>query len=180
MSITPKIAVAALAAGVVLAGLGGAPARASDIPRIGVIDVPRVLDEYEGFKDARKDLDKDRADREQQFGERYKALQKLGADLKEQASMLSEAKRKERQADLEKKAQDLEQWRQSQNKELQDREEGLMKRLEADVRKALEKIGADGKFAMVVRKDLLLYVDKSHVDLTDSVLAELRKQGKGG
>lgn len=178
MSSASRAAATVLAATTLLAA-GAGSVRASDIPRIGMIDVPRVLEEYEGFKDATKALDKERLAGEQEYSERVKALQKLGKDFKDQSSMLSEAKRKEKQADLEKKAQDLEEWRQTKSKELQEKQEGLMKRLEADVRAALARIGADGKFAFVVRKDFLLYVDKSAVDLTDSVLTELRKQSTG-
>lgn len=151
------------------------PAAARDI-KIGYIEVPRLLEEFEGFKDARKDLDKTRADREEEFGRRAKALSKEAQDIKDNAKLLSPAKQKETEAAFNKKAQDLEEWRQTQNKELQEREEGLVKRLESDVRKTLETVGADGKFSFVVRKDLMLYMDPDATDLTDRVLAALRKQ----
>ena len=151
------------------------PAVAKDC-KIGYIEVPRLLEEFEGFKDARKDLDKTRADREEEFGRRAKLLSKEAQDIKEGARLLSPAKQKEKEAAFNKKAQELEEWRQTQNKELQEREEGLVKRLESDVRKTLETVGADGKFSFVVRKDLMLYMDADATDLTDRVLAALRKQ----
>jgi outer membrane protein len=147
--------------------------------KIGYIDVPRILAEYEGYKEARKDLDRTRSDREEEFGKRATALKKMAQEIQEGAKLLSEPKRREKEQDYMKKAQELEEWRVSQNKDLQDREEGLIKRLEADVRKALEMIGAKGKFSFVVRGDLMLYVDKSSEDLTDQVLDSLRKQSKG-
>jgi Skp family chaperone for outer membrane proteins len=54
----------------------------------------------------------------------------------------------------------------------------MVKRLEGDVRAVLAKIGPDGGFSFVVRRDLFLYADKDVQDLTDQVLASLRKQAK--
>ena len=152
-----------------------APAVARDC-KIGYIDVPRLLEEFEGFKDARKYLDKTRADREEEFGRRAKELNKLAQEIKEGAKLLSPAKQREKEQDFNKRAQALEEWRQGQNKELQEREEGLVKRLETDVRKVLETVGADGKYSFVVRRDLMLYMDPDSTDLTDRVLATLSKQ----
>ncbi len=72
-------------------------------------------------------------------------------------------------------AQKLEKWRLDQNKELSEREEGLLKRLESDVREALAKIGSKGKYSFVVRRDLMLYMNSSAKDLTDKVLDVLRE-----
>jgi len=152
--------------------------RAKDV-KIGYIDVPRILAEYEGYKDARKDLDRTRADREDEFTKRATALKKMAQEIQEGAKLLSEPKRREKETEYMKKAQELEEWRVTQNKDLQEREEGLIKRLESDVRKALETIGEKGKFSFVVRGDLMLYVEKSAEDLTDAVLEALRKQSKG-
>jgi len=152
--------------------------RAKDM-KIGYIDVPRILAEYEGYKDARKELDRTRSDREDEFTKRATSLKKLAQEIQDGAKLMSEPKRREKEQDYMKKAQELEEWRVTQNKDLQDREEGLIKRLETDVREALKTIGEKGKFSFVVRGDLMLYVEKSAEDLTDAVLAALRKQAKG-
>ncbi len=165
-----------VAASVLLAA-GGA-ARAKNC-KIGYIDVPRILAEYEGYKQARKDLERTRAEREEEFTKRATALKKKGQEFQEGAKLLSEAKRRQREQEYMKEAQALEAWRFKQNRELQDQDEGLIKRLESDVREALETIGAKGKFSFVVRGDLMLYVEKDAEELTDRVLAALRRQFKG-
>lgn len=144
--------------------------------KIGYIDVPRILEEYEGFKEARRDLDRDKKTFEEDYGRRGASLQKMMQELQDGAKMLSEAKKKEKAVEFEKKRKDFMEWQQDQSRRLQEREEGIIKRLEGDVRKVLERIGADGGYAFVVRRDLLLYVRKDSTDLTDQVLAALRKQ----
>lgn len=144
--------------------------------KLGYIDVPRILEEYEGFKEARKDLDRDKKTFEDDYGRRGATLQKMMQEIQESAKMLSEAKKKEKAVEFEKKRKDFMEWQQDQSRRLQEREEGIIKRLEGDVRKVLERVGADGGYAFVVRRDLLLYVRKDSTDLTDQVLAALRKQ----
>ena len=168
-----RLRIAALAAALVLPW-GRAVAAADD--KIGYIDVPRILEEYEGFKEARKDLDRDKKTYEEDYNRKGASLQKMVQELQEGAKMLSEAKRKEKAQDFEKKRKDFMEWQQEQSRRLQEREEGIIKRLEGDVRKVLEKVGADGGYGFVVRRDLLLYVRKDSTDLTDQVLAALRKQ----
>lgn len=173
----PRALPVLLAAGLLAAGLGARPAAARDT-KVGVIDVPRLFEEFEGFKDARKDLDTLRKDREKENEKRVMDLRRQVDEYQRGAKLLSEAKQKEKMAELNKKNSELQEWQSNQSKDLQEREEGMVKRLEGDVRKALEKIGPDGSFAFVVRKDLFLYSDKDVVDLTDQVLAALRKSAK--
>ena len=144
--------------------------------KIGYIDVPRILEEYEGFKEARKDLDRDKKAFEEDYSRKGATLQKMMQELQDGAKMLSEAKRKEKAMEFEKRRKEFMEWQQDQSHKMQEREEGIIKRLEGDVRKVLEKVGADGGYAFVVRRDLLLYVRKDSTDLTDQVLAALRKQ----
>lgn len=171
-----RLLAGAILSAVVTVPFGGC-AVAGDV-KIGYIDVTRILEEYEDFKEARADLDNERKDREEQLTRKVEELQKLGKELKEKASILSEAKRKAKEQDFMKKQQDLEAWRAAQSKELAEKEEGLVKRLEADVRKVLDKLAEKEKMAFVVRRDLFLYMQPGSKDLTSSVLAELRKQKK--
>jgi outer membrane protein len=152
-------------------------ARAADV-RIGYIDVPRVLEEYQEFKDARKDLDRERQDREDEYAKKVEELKKMGKDLKEKGSLLTEAKRRAKETEFMKKQQEIEEWRATQSKELAEKEEGLVKRLEADVRRVLEKVAVKEKMTFVVRRDLFLYMQPDAKDLTGVVLEELRKQSK--
>jgi outer membrane protein len=167
-----------VAAGLLAAGLLAPGVAAAKADKVGYIDVPRVLEEFEGFRDGRKDLERDRKAFGEEYQRRVMALNKMAQDIQQGGGMLSEAKKKEKLADFEKKRGEFSEWQELESKKLQDREEGMIKRLEADVRKALETIGADGGFSFVVRKDLFLYVEKGAVDLTDPVLASLRRTAK--
>lgn len=163
---------------IVCAGLLiGAPALAKDC-KIGYIEVPRILEEYEGYKKARKDLEKMRADREEEFKQRAAELENTRRKLQESLKLLSETKRREKEEEFMSEAQELEKWRLTQNKELTDREEGLLKRLESDVRKALDRIAKKGGYLFVVRKDIMLYMTEDATDLTDKVLDTLQKVEK--
>ncbi len=160
-----------------LAVVPALPACAGDC-RMGYIDVPRVLEEYDEFKASRKDLEKIREDREEEFAKRYKELQKMSRDLREKASLLSESKRRDKESEIMRKSQELEEWRTTNSKELMEKEEGLVKRLESDVRKVLEKLAEKERVDFVVRRDLFLFMKKDAKDLTSATLAELRRQAK--
>jgi len=151
--------------------------RASEC-RIGYIEVPRILEEFDEFKEARSDLDKARADREEEAAKKYEEIAKLGKELKEGGATLSESKRRAKEKEFMKKQQELQKWGEDQRKELAEKEEGMVKRLEADVRKVLEKVAEKEKIDFVVRRDLFLYMRKDSKDLTNVVLAELRRQAK--
>jgi len=155
----------------------GSSASASDC-KIGYIEVPRILEEFDEFKEARSDLDKSRADREEEAAKRYEEIAKLGKELKEKGSMLSESKRRAKEQEFMKKQQDLQKWGEDQRKELAEKEEGMVKRLETDVRAVLEVVAEKEKVDFVVRRDLFLFMKKDSKDLTNAVLAELRKQAK--
>lgn len=155
----------------------GSPANASDV-KIGTIEVPRILEEFDEFKTARENLDKARADREEEAAAKYEEIAKLGKELKEKGSMLSESKRRAKEKEFMAKQQDLQKWGEEQRKELAEKEEGMVKRLEADVRRVLEVVAVKEKVDFVVRRDLFLFVKKDAKDLTNAVLAELRAQSK--
>ncbi len=174
--ISRRVMVAGLAVAASVPALSGR-AFARDT-KVGVIDVPRLFEEFEGFKEAKKDLETLRKDREKENEKRVMDFQRQVEEFQRGAKLLSEAKQKEKANDLKKKQQDLQEWQGSQSKDLQEREEGMVKRLEGDVRKSLATIGPDGGFAFVVRKDLFLYADKDAQDLTDQVLAAMRKMAK--
>ncbi len=164
-----------------ITGLGlsvGACAGAAKDCKVGYLDVPRILEEYEGFREARGELDSTREKLEEEFNQRRDNLTKEGQQLQENMKLWSEAKRREKEEAYMKKAQDLQEWQIARNKELRDREEGLVKRLEADVRKVLKRIGKKGGFSFVVRGDLMLYMNESAEDLTSDVLEELRRQAQ--
>lgn len=158
-----------------ITGAGAAQAGGS---KVGVIDVPRLFEEFEGFKEQRKELETLRKDREKENEKRMMAFRKEVDEFQRGSKLLSEARQKEKMAELGKKQSDLQEWQANQSKDLQEREEGMVKRLEGDVRKALEKIGPDGDFSFVVRRDLFLYSSRDVQDLTDQVLSVLRAQAK--
>jgi len=155
----------------------GSPAGASDV-KVGYIEVPRILEEFDEFKQARTDLDKARSDREEEAAAKYEEIAKLGKELKEKGAMLSESKRRAKEKEFMSKQQDLQKWGEEQRKELAEKEEGMVKRLESDVRKVLEVVAVKEKVDFVVRRDLFLYMKSDSRDLTNAVLAELRAQAK--
>ncbi len=146
--------------------------------RYGYLDVPRILEEYEGFKDANKGLEATREKLEKEAQDKRDALNREGEQIQKNAKLWSETTRQEKEQEYLKKAKEFQEWQVTKSKELQDKQEGLVKRLEADVRRVLEDIGRKGGFSFVVRGDLLLYRNADAQDLTDKVLAALRTQEK--
>src|SRR5262245_53998519 len=89
--------------------LPAACARAAD-DKIGYIDVPRILEEYEGFKESRKDLDRAKKTFEEEYNRKGATLQKSMQELQEGAKMMSEAKKKEKAVEFEKKRKEFMEW----------------------------------------------------------------------
>jgi outer membrane protein len=156
------------------------PARGADL-KIGFIDSERIFAEYKGTKDAQtqfqSDLDVWNKDLEQRRAE----MTRLTEEYQNQALILSEAKRREREEDLQKKRSELDAFVQEiwgPNGRVAQRNDQLTRPIIDKIKEILGKIGAEEHFSIIfdATDGNVVYADDA-LDLTERVLTQLNAQG---
>lgn len=145
--------------------------------KIGYIDTPKVLAEWEPAVEAQKKL-------ESEANAAYMEVQKMEADirdsqekLEQQGLMYTEKKKNEKQKEIQDMVARWQEFQQTKQLELNKRREELFKPITDEINAAISKIG-DGEgydFILDTAQGILLHVKESH-NLTDKLIAELKKK----
>jgi outer membrane protein len=147
--------------------------------KIGFVNLQRALEEVEEGKAAKAALKKDFDEKQRQLDARRTDFEKLRADFEKQAPLMNEAARKDKAAEVEKKAGELQQVFVQWQKDLQQREaevmRGMFDKLSVLVREIAE---ADG-FTMVLGENAVAYAQPS-LDLTNELVRKYNARHPGG
>jgi outer membrane protein len=153
-----------------LLALALAPALAAAEQKIGVVDLQRALNEVDEGKAAKALLKKDFDEKQKQLDGKKAEFDKLQADFEKQAVVMSDAAKKEKATDLDKRARELQGLFVQLQKDLSDRErdatKGIFDRMASIVRDIAQ---ADG-FAVVLERGAGVVFATSSLDLTDEVI----------
>ncbi len=145
-----------------------APAARADT-RIGVVDFQRAGTECEEGKAAMAALQKQRDDKLKPFKAKQAEFESLRSDFEKQASVLSDTVKQQKQADLQKRGEELQQMLMQAQQDLAAQEDevtkGVADRLNAVVREIAEKEGIQ----VVINKGAVVYAPES-LDLTNEVI----------
>jgi outer membrane protein len=162
MRISLRLAVLALA-------LAAPAARAET--KIGFVDLQRAIREVDEGKAATAVLKKDFDEKQRQLDVKRGEFEKSKADFDKQASLMNEQARKDRAADLDKKAMELQQLFVNLQKDLSGREQevmrGLIDKMSSLVREIAE---ADGFTMVLERGDAGIIYAQSALDLTNELV----------
>jgi outer membrane protein len=159
--------------------LFAAVAQGADL-KIGFIDSERIFAEYQGTNEARTefqtDIDKWNGDLDQ----RKQELEQLNEEFQSQSLILSEAKRREREEEIQRKRSDLDAFIQEiwgPAGKVAQRNDQLTRPIVEKIREVLNEIGeADGYSIIFDATDgNVVYADQAF-DLTDRVLVALNEQ----
>jgi outer membrane protein len=165
-----------------LLALALAPALARAEQKIGVVDLQRALNEVDEGKAAKALLKKDFDEKQKQLDAKKTEFDKLQADLEKQAVVMSDAAKKEKAVDLDRRARELQGLFVQLQKDLSDRErdatKGIFDRMASIVRDIAE---ADG-FSVVLEKGAGVVYAPSSIDLTDELIRKYnsRHPASGG
>jgi outer membrane protein len=147
--------------------------------RIGYVDSMRLRTEFDEFQDAQAEFDKDVQVWQDEIAELETVIDSLKQDLEETKLLLSEAKRKEKEENLE--AQELEYQRLTNDifgpgGRAEKRNAELTRPILEKINQVLEKIAAEENYIMIFDSvnGNIAYAEKG-LDLTDLVLEELGK-----
>ena len=169
-----------LVAGLLLLGIALpiGPAGAQDL-KIGFIRSAALLDQFEGAKSATEQFNRDVEAWNQEAQTRRRELDVIGKELEAQAPMLTDAIRREKEQDYQKKLNEYDQYVQGiwgpgglvaqRNEELL---RGVVDKIQRAARKIAEEEGYD--FVFDASEGNIIYADRTH-DLTQQVLDSLNQ-----
>lgn len=147
--------------------LSAGPAAAQ--AKIGYVDLQRALNEVEEGKAAKALLKKDFDEKQRQLDAKKTEFEKLRGDFEKQAVVMNEQARRDKAADLDKRAMELQQIYQQLQGELMKREQeitgGIFGKMRTLVRELAE---ADG-ISVVLEANNLVYAQPS-LDLTNELI----------
>ena len=161
---------------ILLLALALAPALARAEQKLGYVDLQRALNEVEEGKVARAGLKKDFDEKQKQLDAKKAEFDKLQADLEKQAVVMSDAAKKEKAGELDRRARELQGLFVSLQKDLSDREreatKGIFERMGALVREiALEK-----GYTIVLEKSAGIVYAPPSLDLTDELIGRYNER----
>jgi outer membrane protein len=153
-----------------LLALALAPAGARAEQKLGVVDLQRAMNEVDEGKAAKALLKKDFDEKQKQLDAKKAEFDKLQTDLEKQQVVMSDAAKRERANDLDRRARELQGLFLQLQKDLSDRErdatKGIYERMATIVRDIAE---ADG-FSIVLDRNAGVVYAVQPLDLTDELI----------
>ena len=145
--------------------------------KIGFIDSERIFAEYRGTKDAQDEFNKELERLSAELETKKRDLEKMVEDYEGQALILSEPRRREREAEIQTKRAELDEFvRQiwGPSGKVAQRNEELTRPIIEKMNLVLTKIGEDEAFSIIfdAADGNVVYADRA-LDLTDRVLQAL-------
>ncbi len=163
-----------------LLALAAVPAVARAEQKIGYVDLQRALNEVEEGKTAKALLQKDFAEKQKQLDAKKAEFERLQADFEKQSVVMAEQARKDKTADLDRRARELQALFMNLQKDLSERERdatrGIFDRMNAIVRDIAE---ADG-FTYVLEKGAGIVYAPASLDLTNELIRKYNAKYPGG
>lgn len=140
--------------------------------KIGYVDTEMVLQGLLEFKEVDREARTKIEVKEEEGQAKLEAIRKLEEEL----SVMSEEARKVRYAELNRMRQELYDFQQTAREEILERQSVDLKRIANKIKAAIEKLGREQGFTMILDVKPVLYLDATQVvDLTDKVIQMLNK-----
>ncbi len=162
-----------------LLALAAVPAGARADLKIGYVDLQRALNEVDEGKSAKALLQRDFADKQKTLDAKKAEFEKLQADFEKQSVVMSEQARKDKTADLDRRARDLQALFVNLQKDLSERERdatrGIFDRMNGIVREIAE---ADG-FTYVFEKGAGIVYAPASLDVTNELIRKYNAKYPG-
>ncbi|BDG02051.1 OmpH family outer membrane protein [Anaeromyxobacter oryzae] len=164
----------------VLALALAAPAARADT-KIGFVDLQRAIREVDEGKAAVAVLKRDFDEKQRQLDARRTDFEKSKADFEKQASLMNDQARKDRAAELDKKAADLQQLFVQLQKDLSGREQEVMRGIIDKMTSVVREIAEADGFTMVLeRGDAGIVYAQPALDLTNELVRKYNARHPGG
>ena len=157
------------------------PPAASAAPKVGFVDIQRILARSSAGVAAREQLEKEKAAMQKQVDGQRVELEKLRDELEKKGQLLSPEARREKQDQLERTVRDARRLVDDLQGTLQKKEEALLAKVLQDVSGLIQKIGKDKGYTIVLerQRSSILYASPES-DLTDEVIRAYDDETKKG
>lgn len=160
----------------IIIGLMASPCWAEQAPKIGVLNVQKVLMESDAGKKVRSDLTAKDKLLQDKVNQRKTGFEKEVQDFKKKEALLSGAAKDEKQKELEKEYVELQKMVAESNRELQETERTANEPLLANLQKVVDKFAQEQGYTLILDARAVLY--NSVHDVTDPILRLYNEENK--
>ena len=155
-----------------LVSVSNKPLLAQD-QKVAYVDIGKVFDEYEKTKSFDKDLQEEGKTKQKERDDKVLAVRRL----KDEQAILSEDKKKDAEAGIEKKLKELDEFDQDVRKGLNEKRDKIVKDIFQDIDGLLKQYGERKGYDYIFNDRALLYRNPKY-DKTEEVLKELNDSYK--
>lgn len=145
---------------------------AADPPaRLGFVDLQTVITQSKEGQTAMDAVKKEAAEKQKEISAKEAEIKQMDADLQKQASVLSEAAKKDREEEIRRKLRDLKRVTEDFNRDLAKREGDLVNDLLKDLTAVIRDYGKEKGYTLIVEKGQsgVIYGNDT-ADLTKEIL----------
>lgn len=154
--------------------LAAGAAFAQAAPKIGVFDAGRLTEETEEGKKVQATLGSLRDKKQAELSAKEKEVNDLQDQLNKQGLSLSGDKRSQMEKDIQKKALDLNQMRQSAQSEMQLEVQEAQSKFQQQLLSVIEAFGKDEGFSLILERSLVAYATPA-IDVTTALVDRFNK-----
>ena len=149
-----------------------AQAPATKLSAIAVVDIPLIMQNAASSKAVKTQLDKDNAGYKADFGKREGDLRAAYQELQSQLGLLGPDAQRDRRVAFEQRAADFEREVDFRNRDMANRQNNAMKKVEDGLKSVLLDLATERKLTLILQKGAAPYYD-SDLDLTNEAMKRL-------
>jgi outer membrane protein len=144
---------------------------AAEPPKFGYVDMQRALNICEAGKEAKKLMTREVERMQKVMGAKQKELETLKGDLEKRGSVMSEAARRDKEADYQKELRDLQRMQRDYQDELRRKDREMTDRILKDLAEAAKKVGEEQKYTAIFERNqpTIIFISNA-LDLTDEII----------
>ena len=145
--------------------------------KIGYLDMERLRQSYQGFRDAEETFQKAAMDMQEQVQSRQQEVEMLKQQYEARKTMLTAARRQQDEQNIQQKEQELVQFAQTSQMQLAQQEVELTRPLQESIFNVVQTLAKAENYTYIFDAGSLIYVDPLRAqDLTGQILEELQKE----
>ncbi len=145
--------------------------------KIGYLDMERLRQSYQGFRDAEEAFQKAAMGMQEQVQSRQQEVEMLKQQYEARKTMLTAARRQQDEQNIQQKEQELVQFAQTSQMQLAQQEVELTRPLQESIFNVVQTLAKAENYTYIFDAGSLIYVDPLRAqDLTGQVLEELQKE----
>jgi len=145
--------------------------------RIGFVDLQAVIAQSKEGQVAKNTVSAEAADKQKEISAKEAEIKQMDADLQKQASVLSDAAKKEREEEIRRKLRDLKRVTEDFNRDLSKRESDLLTDMLKDLRVVIKDYGKEKGYTIVEKNQGGVPYSSDPADLTQEILDRFNTRG---